>query len=119
MSRLTEEFRARTKAFAAGAFRLYRFLPHQQRETEVVGHQLLRAATSVAANVQEASRARSDDEFVAKLGISLQETDESQLWLEFLNEECGIVAPSLQDLLRESDELIAIYVSTISKTKRL
>ena len=117
MSRIDEKLRARTKAFVAAGIRVYKKLPHAQRETEVVGHQLLRSATSVAANVREASRARSVEEFISKLGISLQEADESQLWIELLREECGIASDQVNAMHTEADELIAMFVTTIHRTK--
>src|ERR1039457_783297 len=96
--RLTVEFRERTKKFAAATIRLFVRLPTGREEVKVLGKQLLRSGTSVAAHVREASRARSDEEFVSKLGGALQETDESALWLELLREECG-TAPELTKLL--------------------
>jgi four helix bundle protein len=115
--RLTEEFRDRTKAFAAGVIRLYVKLPKAREEVKVLGKQLLRSGTSVAAHVREACRARSDDEFVSKLGGALQEADESLLWLELLREECGISATLTQPLEQESSELIAIFTTMINRTK--
>jgi len=115
--RLSVEFRARTKAFAAGVIRLFVKLPKGQEEVRILGKQLLRSGTSVAAHVREASRARSDDEFVSKLGGALQETDESVLWLELLREECGIVPALTQSLENEADELMAILATMINKTK--
>ena len=82
--RLSKEFRDRTKTFASGIIRLFVKLPKGREEVRVLGKQLLRSGTSVAAHVREASRARSDEEFVSKLGGALQEADESQLWLELL-----------------------------------
>ena len=82
----------------------------------VCGKQLLRAGTSVAAYAREASRARSDAEFVAKLGGALQETDESQLWLELLREECRIEQSSTQPTEQEANELIAIMTSMVRRT---
>src|ERR1043166_3595122 len=87
MGRLPEAFRDRTKCYAAGVVRLFVKLPKAQEEVRVLGKQLLRSGTSVAAHVREASRARSDDEFVSKVGGALQETDESALWLELLRED--------------------------------
>jgi len=78
---------------------------------------MLRAGTSVAAHVREASRARSDDEFVSKLGGALQEADESQLWLELLREECGIDFDFTKPMEKEADELMAIMTTMINKTK--
>ena len=66
--RLTEEFRGRTKGFAAQVIRLFVKLPKQREEVRVPGKQLLRSGTSVAAHAREASRARSDEEFASKLG---------------------------------------------------
>lgn len=80
--RLPEEFRLRTKRYASAIVRLYADLPHSRKEVEVLGYQLLRAGTSVAAHVREASRARSDAEFCSKIEGALQEADESELWLE-------------------------------------
>ena len=68
MGRLPEEFRDRTKRYAARIIRLFVKLPKGKDEVRILGKQLLRSGTSVAAHVREASRARSDDEFVSKLG---------------------------------------------------
>ena len=70
--------RERTKQFAIRVIRLYSTLP-KNTLTQVLGKQVLRSGTSVAANFREASRARSDAEFVAKLGIVEQELDETSL----------------------------------------
>jgi four helix bundle protein len=68
----------------------------------------------VAANYREASRARSDAELVSKIEQCAQEADESILWLELLRDDCGVCSELLDWLLREADELIAIFV-TMSK----
>ena len=115
--RLPEEFRDRTKRFASGVLRLFVALPSQREEVRVLGKQILRSGTSIAAHVREASRARSDEEFVSKLGGALQEADESQLWLELLRDECRVDDPSLNVLHQEADELIAIFVAMIRRTK--
>ena len=115
--RLTEEFRNRTTVFAAAIIRLFVKLPKQREEVRILGKQLLRSGTSIAAHVREASRARSDEEFVSKLGGALQEADESALWLELLREECGIDPALTKPLEDESSELIAIFTTMINKTK--
>ena len=76
--RLTLEFKQRTKRFASSVIRLYVALPKQREEVKVCGKQMLRAGTSVAAHTREASRARSDAEFISKLGGALQEADEPE-----------------------------------------
>jgi len=116
--RLPGELRDRTKTYASCTIRLYVALPRRREEVAVLGHQLLRSGTSVAAHVREASRARSDAEFCSKLEGALQEADESQLWLELLRDDCGISTPELVNLLRETDELIAIFVTILDRTKR-
>lgn len=116
--RLTDDFRDRTKRYAAVIVRLYVGLPRSRKEVEVIGHQLLRAGTSVAAQLREASRARSEAEFCSKLDGALQEADEAQLWLELLNEECRIEGREMDELLRETNELISILVTMSAKTKR-
>jgi len=116
--RLPGEFRDRTKAFAAGVIRLYVKLPKAREEVRILGKQLLRSGTSVAAHTREASRARSKEEFISKLGGALQEADESALWLELLREECGIDPALTKPLEKKANELMAIMTTMINKTKR-
>ncbi len=116
--KLSVELRDRTKAFASAVIHLYVALPRQREEVRVLGKQLLRSETSVAAHAREASRARSDAELCSKLGGLLQEADESQLWLELLRDDCGITDPTLSALHQESDELIAIFTTIVAKVRR-
>ena len=115
--RLAVEFRDRTKGYASATIRLFVKLPKAREEVRILGKQLLRSGTSVAAHVREASRARSDGEFVSKLGGALQEADESQMWLELLREDCGIAPTDTLSMENEADELIAIMTAMINKTK--
>jgi len=118
--RLSDELRGRTKRYPSQVIHLYSALPRQRKEVEVLGHQLLRSATSVAANVREASRARSDAEFFSKVAISLQEADESLLWLELLAEDCNLGAPldaDLHSLQTETNELISNFVTILSRRR--
>jgi four helix bundle protein len=115
--RLTDEFRERTKKYAARVIRLYVKLPKAREEARVLGKQLLRSGTSVAALVRVASRARSDEEFVSKLGGAVQEADESQLWLELLRDECGLAPSETLSMEKEADELMAIMTTMINRTK--
>lgn len=118
IGRLPEEFRGRTKRFAAAVIRLYARLPKGREEVHICGKQMLRSGTSVAAHTREASRARSDAEFISKLGGALQEADETQLWLELLREECGIEATLTIPIENESNEIIAIMTTMIRKTEQ-
>jgi four helix bundle protein len=111
-----EEFRNRTKAFALAIVKLFPLLP-QTVPAQVMGKQALRSGTSVAANYREACRARSRAEFIARIGNSEQEADETALWLELLEEGCGVTLPQLTALRKEANELVAILV-TMSKTAK-
>ncbi len=106
------ELRDRTKQFALRVIRLYSALP-KSTETQVIGKQLLRSGTSVAANYREASRARSDAEPMSKLGIVEQELDESLLWMELLVESGIIHESRLAELKSECDELLCMTVASI------
>ncbi|HXF94630.1 MAG TPA: four helix bundle protein [Gemmatimonadales bacterium] len=99
-------------AFALAVVRLTLELP-RTGAAEVLGRQLLRAGTSVAANYRAACRARSRREFVARLGIVEEEADESGFWMELLAKS-GMVAPlRVRTLRTEANELVAIAVSSI------
>jgi four helix bundle protein len=115
--RLPNDFRDRSKKFASDVIRLFVQLPKGREEVRVLGKQLLRSGTSVAAHIREASRARSDAEFCAKMEGALQEADESQLWLELLRDDCAIQIAECDDLYRETGELIAILVTMVNRTK--
>lgn len=108
--------RNRTKQFALRVIRMYGKLP-RRTDAEVLGKQVLRSATSVAANYREACRARSDAELIAKLGIVESELDETMLWLELLVESGIVVAEQMADLLTEADELIRMTVTAIKTMK--
>jgi len=116
--RLSEELRARTKQYASSIVRCYVKMPKEREEVRVLGKQLLRSGTSVAAHAREASRARSSSEFCSKLDGLLQEADESQLWLELLCDDCGIHSEHIDSMLRETNELIAIFTTMVSKLRR-
>lgn len=89
----------------------------RKRVTEVIGRQLLRSATSVGSNYRAACRAKSQADFIAKMGIVEEEADESLYWMELLI-EAGIVENDLiSSLMAEADELVAIIIASI-KTAR-
>ena len=111
-----EELRERTKLFAIRIVRLFRALP-KSTEAQVLGKQLLRCGTSVAANYRAVCRARSKAEFIARVGIVAEEADESVLWLELLEETNILSRTKLQEISREARELSAIF-SASQKTAR-
>jgi len=111
-----QDLRERTKAFALRIVRLYVMLP-KTTEAQVIGKQVLRSGTSIGAHYREASRARSDAEFVSKIGIALQELDETSYWLELLVEAEIVPSGRLDALQQETEELIAIFVTIVKKVK--
>lgn len=117
--RLSEELRHRCKRYASMIIQFYVRLPKQEKEVEVLGLQLLRSGTSVAAHSREASRARSNAEFCSKIDGLLQEADESELWLELLHEDCHISGEKITVLLQETSEILAIFTTIVSKTRNL
>ena len=110
------ELKARTKTFSLRVIKLVNALPHSLA-SQVIGKQLLRAATSVGANYRAACRAQSKSDFAAKISIVLEEADESLYWLELIGESGLIKAERLKDLLREANELTAI-VNASRKTAK-
>ena len=116
--RLSAELRERTKQLASAVIQLYIKLPRQRKEVEVLANQLLRSGTSVAAHAREASCARSDNEFCSKIDGLLQESDESQLWIELLRDDCGIRGEPIVRLHQEVGELLAIFTVMVSKLRK-
>ena len=111
MAVLAEELKARTKQFAIRVITMFRALPRTE-EARLIGRQVLRSGTAVAANYRAACRARSRAEFVAKMGLVVEESDETILWLELLV-ETGIVQRQRMDpLLREANELVLIFAAS-------
>ncbi|GAB4486325.1 MAG: four helix bundle protein [Anaerolineales bacterium] len=110
------DLRIRTKKFALRIIKLYQSLP-KSGEAQVIGKQVLRSGTSVGAQYREACRAKSPADFINKMEGSLQELDETAYWLELLIEG-NIVKPELlSDLQKETDELLAIFVSSVRTAK--
>ena len=110
-----EDLKKRTKRFAIESVLYYKAMPSDDIKF-TIGKQFMRAATSVGANYRAACRARSAAEFIAKVGICEEESDETMYWIEILS-ETGHKADELKKLWKEADELTRIFVSTI-KTAR-
>lgn len=105
-----QAFRARTQAAALRVVRLYQSLPFTG-DAQVLGKQLLRSATSVAAHYRAACRGRSGAEWFAKVCICVEEADESQMWLELLRDADIVPAHKLADLLQEYGEIVAVLTT--------
>ncbi|MGB9104410.1 MAG: four helix bundle protein [Terriglobales bacterium] len=111
-----EQLRDRTKAFANRIIRLFRALPTKP-EAQVIGKQLLRAGTSVGANYRAACRGRSRPDFISKLGIVVEEADETIYWLELLGENGIMPQRRLEGLLKEAHELTAIFTASLETSR--
>jgi four helix bundle protein len=112
-----QELRTRTKSLALRIVRLYVGLPKTD-EAQVLGKQVLRSGTSVGAHYREACPGKSDADFINKMEGGLQELDETAYWLELLAESGILTAKRLEPLIRETDELIAIFVTIVTNLKR-
>jgi four helix bundle protein len=101
----------RTRDFAIRVVRLCRKLP-ATAEARIIGSQLLRSGTSVGANYRAVCRTRSKAEFAAKMGLVIEEADETVFWLELLLNLEIFRENQLKDLLSEANQLVAIFVSS-------
>jgi len=111
------ELKRRTKSFAIRIVNLFRSLPRSP-DAQTLGKQLLRSGTSVAANYRAVCRARSQAEFISKMGIVVEEADETVFWLELLGETGIVRLERTQNLLNEANELVAIFGASLRTSKR-
>jgi four helix bundle protein len=105
-----DELKLRTKQFALRVLKLIAALP-KTIEGRAIANQLARSGTSVAPTYRAACRARSKTEFVAKMGVVLEESDETQLWLELIIESRLLSSKGVEPLLKKASELVAIFVA--------
>jgi len=111
-----QDLKKRTKEFALRTIKMIEKMP-KGIAAAVVSKQVVRSATSVASNYRAACRAKSDNDFLYKIDVVLEEADETLFWLEIIV-EAGMMKESLmKNLMKESDELVAIFTAT-SKTMR-
>lgn len=107
----SEELKKRTKRFAIRIVKMFRCLPKTE-EAKIIGRQVLRSGTSVAANYRAVCRARSTAEFIAKMGIVVEEADETVFWLELLVETEIVPEVKMKELLLEANEILAIFAAS-------
>jgi len=112
-----DDMKHRTRLFAIRIIRLVESLPKGRTE-DVIGKQLLRSGTSVGANYRAACRAKSTADFIYKMGIVEEETDESLYWMEVLIEAKIMVSKKLESLMKEANELLTITVTSIKTAKK-
>ncbi len=112
-----EELKKRTKLFSLETIKLFQSLP-KTGEAQIIGRQLLRSATSVAATYRAACRGRSQAEFYSKISIVIEEADETLFWLELLGESHIIKPESLKNLYSESEQILKIMVTARKNSKK-
>ena len=106
------DLKIRTKDYALSVIRLFAALP-KRTETQILGRQLLRAGTSVGAQYREATRAKSNADFISKIEGSLQELEEAEYWLELLGESGFFPEDGLAAVRKETGELKGIFISIV------
>ncbi len=116
-ARQSEELQRRTKHFALRIIALFRSLLRTE-EARVIGRQVLRSGTSVAANYRAVCRARSKAEFIAKMGTVVEEADETVFWLDLLIEAGIVTRHRMEKLLAEANELVSIFVVSRATARR-
>ena len=114
---MSEDLKQRTKAFAHRCVKLSMALPKTDIGNHIRG-QLIRCSTSVASNYRAACIAQTKASFISKLSIVLEEADESYFWLEFIIDEGLLKKELVVPLLKEADELVAIFISSRKTARR-
>jgi four helix bundle protein len=113
----SEVLKRRTKEFAKRVIKLCRELPNTE-EGRLIRNQLFRAGTSVGSNYRAACRGRSRADFISKLGIVLEENDESLYWMELIVETEIMNQDRLGPLMDEANQLISIWVASLNTAKK-
>jgi four helix bundle protein len=111
-----EAMKERTQDFAIAVIQFCRRMA-PSRESGVIIGQLIRCSASVGANYRSALQARSRREFIARIGVVLEEADETLFWLELVR-KTGSNLTGLEDLIREARQLLAIFVATRRTAQR-
>jgi four helix bundle protein len=118
MSRVerARELQDRTKQFALRIISAFTRLPKTD-EARVIGRQFLRSGTSVAANYRAACRSRSAADFISKISIVVEESDETLFWLELAVEANLVSARAVESLIKECEELLKIFSASLATAK--
>ena len=113
---MNRDLKQRTKEFAVRVIKLYTGLP-RSTVAQILGKQILRSGTSVGAQYRESQYAKSDADLVSKLEGSLQEHEETEYWLELIEEMSFFSSAQLEPLRIETGELKAIFITIVKKVK--
>jgi four helix bundle protein len=107
----------RTKAFAVRIIKAFARLPKDEA-ARIIGRQFLRSGTSIAANYRSACRARSAADFISKISVVAEETDETLFWFELLLEAELVKTKLVELLMIECKELLKIFSASLTTAKR-
>jgi len=111
-----EQLKARTKSFSLSIIDLVEKLPITAA-SKIVSYQIAKSGTSVGANYRAVCRARSNKEFIAKMEIVLEESDETLFWLEIITEKEWLEKTLTEPICKEANELTSIFVSSLKTVK--
>ena len=111
-----EEFKTRTKKYAVQIIKFVQTLP-KDSTSAIISRQLVRCGTSVGANYRASCRAKSRADFIAKIGIVEEETDETLYWFELLIETEIVCSDDVGNIMAEGNEILSIVVSSIRTAK--
>ena len=112
-----KQLQNRTKKFAVRIIKSFARLPKDEA-ARIIGRQFLRSGTSVAANYRAACRARSTADFISKISVVAEETDETLFWFELLAEGELIKTKLIEPLMKECEELLKIFSASLATAKR-
>ena len=114
---MQEQIKYRTKQIGLKVIKLIDDLPNKP-SAWAVAKQIVRSSTSIGANYRAACRAKSIPDFINKLKIVEEETDETLYWLEMLEESSLVQKDKISDLLKETNEVLSIIVASINTSKK-
>jgi four helix bundle protein len=112
-----EQLRARTKQFTLRVMNVVTALP-DTAQGRVIANQLMKAGSSVGANYRAVCRSRTRKDFINKLGVVIEEADESAYWLEVIGEGNVLDLRTVGPLLQEANELVAIFTAARKSARR-
>src|SRR5688572_14116997 len=112
-----EQLRARTKQFTLRVMNVVAALP-DNAQGRVIAHQLMKSGSSVGANYRAVCRSRTRKDFINKLGVVIEEADESAYWLEVIGEGNVLDPRAIGPLLQEANELVAIFTAARKSARR-
>jgi four helix bundle protein len=113
----TEEMRERTKQFTLRVMKVVSALP-DNTQGRIISHQLMKSGSSVGANYRAVCRARTRRDFINKLGVVIEEADESAFWLEVTGEGNVLDPRQLAPLLQEANEIVAILTAALKTARK-